>query len=120
MAQLHETIMGQRFFQRDLPALVKAVNRVADALEKREEAAPKTDDKQDENGRKLWFRAGVSVNLSAEEYAEVIKGTETGAKILQAKIQAGTFALDGNSYIPIHSEDEEPRWPVEEEVDYEF
>lgn len=35
--QFHETVRGVKFFDRDIPALIKALNRVADELEKNRE-----------------------------------------------------------------------------------
>ena len=34
MAQFHETTYGKRFFDSQLPKLIKALERIADALEK--------------------------------------------------------------------------------------
>ena len=34
MPQLHETQMGQKFFMRDMPELIRGINRLADAMEK--------------------------------------------------------------------------------------
>lgn len=31
--QLHETVYGKNFFEYQLPSLIKALNRIADALE---------------------------------------------------------------------------------------
>lgn len=38
MAQFHETQMGQKFFMRDMPELIKGINRLADAMEKQADA----------------------------------------------------------------------------------
>lgn len=37
MPQFHETVYGKRFFDSQLPALIKALERIAKALEKQEE-----------------------------------------------------------------------------------
>lgn len=34
MAQFHETQMGQKFLMKDMPNLIKGINRLADAMEK--------------------------------------------------------------------------------------
>jgi len=34
MPQLHETPMGRKFFESDIPKISKALTRIADALEK--------------------------------------------------------------------------------------
>lgn len=34
MAQLHETGYGRKFFDRDLPNLIKALNKIGDELER--------------------------------------------------------------------------------------
>jgi len=120
MANLHETIMGQKFFQRDVPALIKALNRLADAAERQEGSKRELHATKDDKQKMLWFRAGITVALSAEEYAEVIKGTDNGRRILSTKVNEGDFALDGNSYIPVHEENDDSWWPVQEEVDYDF
>ena len=40
--QFHETVYGKRFFEQQLPALTKALNRVADVYEKKQNAAEYT------------------------------------------------------------------------------
>ena len=40
--QFHETGYGKRFFDQQLPALTKALNRVADVYEKKQNAAEYT------------------------------------------------------------------------------
>jgi len=45
-AELHETMMGQKFYNHDIPQIVKALNRIADALDKiaeKEEEAKEND-----------------------------------------------------------------------------
>lgn len=37
MPQLHETMYGKRFFDSQLPALIKALERIAKALEEKQE-----------------------------------------------------------------------------------
>ena len=38
--QLHETMYGKNFFEHQLPALIRAINRLADVDEKRQAAEP--------------------------------------------------------------------------------
>lgn len=38
MAAFHETMYGKRFFDSQLPALIKQLTRIADALEKQNQA----------------------------------------------------------------------------------
>ena len=52
MANLHETQMGQKFFSRDVPALIKGINRLADALEKQEVKTEKKREVKDERVEK--------------------------------------------------------------------
>ena len=33
MAELHETMMGNKFYSHDVPSIAKALERIADALE---------------------------------------------------------------------------------------
>lgn len=37
MAAFHETVLGRRFFESQLPKLIKELGRIADALEKQNE-----------------------------------------------------------------------------------
>lgn len=41
MPNLHETILGKRFFESQLPKLIKELGRIADALEKQNELKEK-------------------------------------------------------------------------------
>lgn len=52
MANLHETQMGQKFFLRDVPALIKGINRLADVLEKQEDKTEKKKEVKDERVEK--------------------------------------------------------------------
>ena len=38
--QLHETMYGKRFFENQLPSLIRAINRLADADEKKQASEP--------------------------------------------------------------------------------
>ena len=44
MAAFHETMYGKRFFDSQLPALIKQLTRIADALEKKNEKEAKDND----------------------------------------------------------------------------
>lgn len=41
MIQFHETVMGHRFFEGQLPALIRALERIAGSLEKKPTDKPK-------------------------------------------------------------------------------
>ena len=41
MANFHDTVMGSRFYQHDIPQLIKNIGRLADAAEKANEIASK-------------------------------------------------------------------------------
>lgn len=47
MPKFHETGYGRRFFEKQLPDLIKAVERVADALEERNELLKRKSYKND-------------------------------------------------------------------------
>jgi len=46
MPNLHETQMGQKFFMRDIPELIKGINRLANVLEKQNQEEEKEDKKE--------------------------------------------------------------------------
>lgn len=43
MAQFHETMYGKRFFDSQLPALIKQLTRIADALENKNKEKDKSE-----------------------------------------------------------------------------
>lgn len=47
--ELHETMIGRRFFENQLPKLINALERIADALEKQNESKEK--EKSDDENR---------------------------------------------------------------------
>lgn len=47
MPAFHETGLGKRFFESQLPKLIKEIGRVADALEKQNEILSKEKEKSD-------------------------------------------------------------------------
>lgn len=49
MPELHETMIGRRFFENQLPKLINALERIADALEKSNELKEK--EKSDNENR---------------------------------------------------------------------
>lgn len=49
MPQFHETVYGKRFFDSQLPKLIKTLERIADALEKQNELKEK--EKNDDENR---------------------------------------------------------------------
>lgn len=49
MPQFHETGYGSKFFQRQLPDLIKAMERIANALEEQNELLKEKENKK-ENG----------------------------------------------------------------------
>lgn len=47
MPEFHETVYGKRFFESQLPKLIKALERIADALEKQNEPILKEENEND-------------------------------------------------------------------------
>lgn len=47
MAAFHETMYGKRFFDSQLPKLIKSIERIADALEKQNENKEKEKSEHD-------------------------------------------------------------------------
>lgn len=46
MPRFHETGYGRKFFERQLPELIKAIKRVADALEKQNQLLEKKEEEE--------------------------------------------------------------------------
>lgn len=65
MAELHETLMGRKLIEGTLPEIAKQLERIADALEKKEESfidvsklikTIPNDTELGENIRQLWLK----------------------------------------------------------------
>ena len=50
--QFHETVRGARFFDHDLPALIKAINRLSDELAKNRELEEKKREEKEKSETK--------------------------------------------------------------------
>ncbi len=53
MPELHETRMGQKLINKDIPKLIQAINRLAAALEKAAAAPPTTEPRRKER-MQIW------------------------------------------------------------------
>lgn len=49
MPELHETRMGQKLINKDVPELIQAINRLAEVLEKMAQ-----DEKKEKEGIQIW------------------------------------------------------------------
>ena len=50
--------------------------------------------------KNVWFRLGVSIPLTDEEYELCKTNRPEGAKLVREKILRGEYKLDGESYCP--------------------
>jgi len=70
--------------------------------------------------KKLWLRAGITVELTEDEFKSVSED-RAGGSILRHKIESGYFELNGETYSPENTlycgEDE---WPHSKDIEYEF
>lgn len=85
--QFHETIMGHRFFEHQLPQLIKALNRCADAMEKANQISEAKDAEAKEKAEKAAEAAAIANSIEpiisavndalvaySPEYVDVVKG----------------------------------------------
>lgn len=77
--QFHETRMGNNFFTGQLPQLIKALNRVADAMEKANETKPEV--KTEETDEYKKFKEIIAENISVDSLMSFLtsSGYETEA-----------------------------------------
>lgn len=80
-----------------------------------------------QNTKKLWFRLGVSIPLSEEEFRIVQKGGTDGADVqdihaaealLIAKIRSNHFDMDGETYAPSLVDQDDDFWLLEQEINF--
>ena len=72
----HETMIGQKFFQAQLPALTKAIERLAEATEKANKiavSAPMSPPANESEGYKV-FKTVIVDNLSIDAISSFVQG----------------------------------------------
>lgn len=62
--QFHETVMGHRFFEFQLPQLIKALNRFADAMEKANQISEARDAEAKEKAEKAAEAAAIANSIA--------------------------------------------------------
>ena len=82
-----------------------------------------------EKTKTLWFRAGVEIPLTLEEYLTICRGgredaddasNEAANQLLFSRFSEGKFRLSGETYTPMISKDAKNEWPQEDELNFEF
>lgn len=68
--EFHETRMGHDFFTGQLPQLIKALNRVANAMEKANETKPEV--KTEETDEYKKFKEIIAENITADSLMEFV------------------------------------------------
>lgn len=61
--EFHQTVRGAKFFDRDIPSLIKQLSRIADSLEKKQEHSAPTP---------LVGRRASCIRLSFDEYQALV------------------------------------------------
>lgn len=64
--------------------------------------------------KSVWFRLGVTIPLTDEEYDLCKNNREAGGELVKEKILRGEYRLDGESYCPYG------QWPENDDPDREF
>ncbi len=50
--------------------------------------------------RNVWMRAGVSLNMTEQEYDIIMSGKPEGDNLVKEILRRGDFEFRGDSYIP--------------------
>ena len=107
--QFHETKYGQIFFEHQLPALIKAINRLADVGEKKLSVSPVTDINgnnsnkvyvcYEENSPELAIENGAVENICVVlNFEEVEKWIENQRKAAEAGFYTVSSAAEENNF----------------------
>ncbi len=70
--------------------------------------------------KEIWGRFGLMLELTGSEYATVAGGGEAAHALIREKIELGEFSLDGESYFPATETSQPDKWPVKEDILFEF
>lgn len=70
--------------------------------------------------KRFWMRAGISFDLTTEEFLQILAGGDAAEKIVRDKIASQKFTLDGDSYAPENMDDcPDDEW-AHEEIGFDF
>lgn len=54
----------------------------------------------EEKNRFVWMRAGVTLNMTEQEYDIIMSGKPEGEELVKEILKRGDFEFNGDSYIP--------------------
>ena len=73
MAELHETMMGNKFYSHDVPRMAKAVERIADALEEQNKRTEGPSTEEMEEISKLKYQVKNNLEEISKEITNKLK-----------------------------------------------
>ena len=70
--------------------------------------------------KKLFFRLGVTVMLTPEEFALVSTGSKAAHDLIRGKVEQDAFKLDGESYSPANTMPCGDEYYHSDDIEFEF
>ena len=70
--------------------------------------------------KKIFFRLGVTMELTEEEFALICTSSDAAHDFLREKVTRGEFKLDGETYSPANYTSSNDEFPHEEDIEFEF
>lgn len=70
--------------------------------------------------KKIFFRLGVTMELTEEEFALICTSSDAAHDFLREKVTQGEFKLDGETYSPANYTPSNDEFPHEEDIEFEF
>ena len=70
--------------------------------------------------KKLFFRLGVTVMLTPEEFVLVSTGSKAAHDLLRRRVEMDDFKLDGETYSPANTMPCDDEYYHSEDIEFEF
>lgn len=70
--------------------------------------------------KKLFFRLGVTMELTEEEFALICTSSDAAHDLLREKVARDEFKLDGETYSPANYTSSDDEFPHEDNIEFYF
>ena len=70
--------------------------------------------------KKMFFRLGVTMKLTEEEFALICTSSDAAHDFLREKVARDEFKLDGETYFPANYTPSDNEFPHEDDIEFEF
>ena len=70
--------------------------------------------------KKLFFRLGVTMMLTQEEFDLICTSSDTAHDLIRSKVDQNLFKLDGETYSPANLDPSDNEFYHKDDIEFEF